>query len=288
MELLLIIIIDILIISKGFVRGDMLLLFEKYLVLDLLSSKEESKIYLVDNVLNNNQYVIKALYKNILKDYMQKQYYKEIDLLGKIRHSRVPKIHEVINVNDWIYIVMDYVKGIPLDCYAVAEDISEENALILFKSLIDIVDYLHTSFDKPLIHRDIKPNNVIYYDNELYLIDFGNVRYYDQTKKNDTVKLGTKGFAAPEQYDDNSQTDVRTDIYGMGITMYYLLTKHDPSHPPYEIYPIRYWNREYSEQLENVIRKCIKLNPDERYQTCQELLADINILIRGDKNGIRC
>lgn len=265
-----------------------MLLFDKYLVLDLLSSKEETKVYLVDNVLNNNQYIIKALYKNVLKDYMQKQYYREIDLLGKLKHDRVPKIHEVINVNDWIYIVIDYIKGVSLERYALEKNIDEEEALVLFKSLIEIVDYLHTSFDRPLIHRDIKPSNVIYYNDELYLIDLGNVRYYDKNKKNDTIKLGTKGFAAPEQYDDTSQTDERTDIYGMGITMYYLLTHHNPAEPPYEIYPIRYFNKKYSEDLEKIIKKCIKLNPKERYQSCKELLDDINLLIRGDKNGIRC
>ncbi|MEI3530279.1 MAG: serine/threonine-protein kinase [Bacilli bacterium] len=260
-----------------------MLLFDKYLVLDLLSNKEETKIYLVDNVLNNNQYIIKALYKNVLKDYMQKQYYKEIDLLGKVRHSRIPKIHEVINVNDWIYIVIDYIKGVSLERYALEENVNEEEALTLFKSLIDIVDYLHTSLDRPVIHRDIKPSNVLCYNHDLYLIDFGNVRYYDQSKNKDTIKLGTKGFAAPEQYDDASQTDERTDIYGMGITMYYLLTKHNPAEPPYEIYPIRYFNKEYSEDLEKIITKCIKLNPNERYQNCSDLLNDIKLLVRSEK-----
>lgn len=260
-----------------------MILFDKYLVLDLLSNKEETKVYLVDNVINNNQYVIKAVYKNILKDYMQKQCFKEIDILGNIKHDKIPKIHEVINVNDWIYIVMDFIKGVSLEQYALENKVNENDTLSLFASLIEIVDYLHTAFDKPIIHRDIKPNNIIWYDNQLYLIDFGSIRYYDKSKTNDTIKLGTKGYAAPEQYDDNAQTDVRTDIYGIGITMYYLLTKQDPSSPPYEIYPIRHWNKEYSVNLENIIKKCIKLNPDERYQTCRELLEDIELLMRGDK-----
>lgn len=262
-----------------------MILFDKYLVLDLLSSKEESKVYLVNNVLDDKQYVIKALYKNILKDYMQKQYYKEIDILKRINNDKIPKIHEVINVNDWLYIVLDYKKGINLEQYILENEVLENEALKLFSDLTNIINYLHTKFDKPIIHRDIKPSNIIINNNEIYLTDFGSARYYDEVKAKDTVKLGTKGYAAPEQYNDNNQTDIRTDIYGIGITMYYLLTKNDPSEPPYEIYPIRHFNKDYSVELENIIKRCIKLNPDERYQNCNELLKDIETLLRSDING---
>ena len=170
--------------------------------------------------------------------------------------------------------------------YALDKNISENEALLLMKDITTVVNFLHTCKEKPIIHRDIKPSNVMVdLNNKVYLIDFGSVRYYDETKTKDTIKLGTKGYASPEQYNDNNQTDIRTDIYGIGITMYYLLTKNDPSEPPYEIYPIRYHNKNYSENLEGIIKKCIKLNPDERYQNCEELLFDINELLRSVENG---
>lgn len=269
-------------------RGDNLILFDKYLVIDLLSNKEDSKVYLVNNVSDDKQYIIKALYKNITKEYMQKQYYKEIDILNNTNLENIPKIHEVINVNDWIYIVLDYIMGVNLEQYTLENTISEKDALKVFISLATIVKDLHSNYDKPIIHRDIKPSNVIINNQDVYLIDFGSIRYYDKSKTKDTIKLGTKGYAAPEQYNDNNQTDVRTDIYGIGITMYYLLTKSDPSEPPYEIYPIRHFNKNYSVELENIIKKCIKLNPDDRYQNCNELLNDIELLLRSDVNGIRC
>lgn len=262
-----------------------MILFDKYLVLDLISNKEDSKVYLVNNNLDNKQYIVKALYKNILKDYMLKQYYKEVDILKKINNEYIPKFYEVIETSEWLYIVLDYIEGINLERYTLENNIVENEALLLFEKLTNIVNYLHTGFDRPIIHRDIKPNNIIINDNKLYLTDFGSVRYYDNNKTKDTVKLGTKGYAAPEQYNDNAQTDVRTDIYGIGITMYYLLTKHDPSEPPYEIYPIRYHNKDYSEGLELLIKKCIKLNPDDRYQNCNELLNDIEMLIKGEDDG---
>lgn len=258
---------------------DFLILFKKYEVLNLLFNSEESKIYLVNNKFDNKKYVIKALYKNILKDYLLKKYYKEIEILNLMNHDRIPKIHEFINQDDWIYIVMEYIDGSNLEEYLIDNNLSEMEGIYIFKELVEIVSYFHKSFAKTIIHRDIKPSNVILYDSKVYLIDFGSARYYDPLKNKDTVRLGTRGYAAPEQYDNTAQTDVRTDIYGIGITMYYLFTKQDPSLPPYEIYPIRKFNNSYSVELENIIRKCINLDPNKRYQSCDELINEINLLL---------
>ena len=74
------------------------------------------------------------------------------------------------------------------------------------------------------------------------LIDFGIAREYKEQNLADTVSLGTKGYAAPEQFGGKGQTDARTDVYCLGVTLYHLLTGQNPCEPPYEIYPIRYWN----------------------------------------------
>ena len=75
----------------------------------------------------------------------------------------------------------------------------------------------------------------------------------------------------PEQWGGSGQTDARTDIYCLGATLYHLLTGHNPSEPPYEIYPIRQWNPALSSGLEAVILKCTQRDPSERYQSCEEL-----------------
>ena len=84
--------------------------------------------------------------------------------------------------------------------------------------------------------------------------------------------MGTQGYAAPEQYGGQGQTDARTDIYCLGATMYHLVTGHNPCTPPYEMYPIRQWNPMLSSGLEEIILKCIQKNPNDRYQSCAELL----------------
>ncbi|MBE6734014.1 MAG: serine/threonine protein kinase, partial [Ruminococcaceae bacterium] len=104
------------------------------------------------------------------------------------------------------------------------------------------------------------------------LIDFGTAREFKSSSVEDTTCLGTQGYAAPEQYGGHGQTDARTDIYCLGATMYHLVTGHNPSTPPYEMYPIRQWNPVLSSGLEEIIIKCTQRNPNDRYQSCAELL----------------
>lgn len=88
--------------------------------------------------------------------------------------------------------------------------------------------------------------------------------------------MGTFGYAAPEQYVGYSQIDERTDIFGLGMTMYYLATGVDTKSPEYESKSICQINPSLSKGLEYIISKCTKPNPDERYQDCDELMEDMN------------
>ena len=91
----------------------------------------------------------------------------------------------------------------------------------------------------------------------------------------DTCCLGTNGYAAPEQFGGMGQTDARTDIYCLGTTLYHLVTGHNPSEPPYEIYPITKWDPGLSTGLERIIQKCTHKNPQDRYQTAAQLRFDL-------------
>jgi serine/threonine-protein kinase len=102
----------------------------------------------------------------------------------------------------------------------------------------------------------------------------------------DTVSLGTQGYAAPEQY-GNHQTDARTDIYNLGTTIYHLVTGHNPSEPPYVMKPIRQRNPQLSSGLESIVIKCTQRDPAERYQSCVELLHDLDRYHELDHEYIR-
>ena len=122
--------------------------------------------------------------------------------------------------------------------------------------ICEALEYLHTR--KPaIIYRDMKPSNVMLKpDGNIKIIDFGIAREYKEQSLADTVSLGTKGYAAPEQFGGKGQTAARTDVYCLGVTLYHLVTGHSPCDPPYEIYPIRHWNPQLDPGLEAVIEKC--------------------------------
>ena len=147
-----------------------------------------------------------------------------------------------------------------------------------------MLEYLHTR--KPaIIYRDLKPGNIMLRpDGTITLIDFGTAREYKEQNTSDTSYLGTRGYAAPEQFGGMGQTDARTDIYCLGATLYHLVTGHNPSEPPYEFYPIRYWNQQLSPGLEYIINKCVQNNPADRYQSCAEVMYDLQNYKELDKS----
>jgi serine/threonine-protein kinase len=194
-------------------------------------------------------------------------------MIKRLDHPSLPRIVDIIDHDSVIYVIMDYIEGEPLssilDEYgAQPQDLVIEWAI----QLCEVLEYLHTC-DPPIIYRDMKPANVMLKpDGNIKLIDFGIAREYKDQNLADTVSLGTKGYAAPEQFGGKGQTDARTDIYCLGVTLYHLVTGKNPAEPPYELYPIRYWNAQLSGGLERIIEKCTQLNPEDRYQSCAELL----------------
>ena len=203
----------------------------------------------------------------------------ELRMAQKFHHPALPHIYSAGQENGRIYIVMDYVEGIPLEKLLREKGAQpQETVLEWSRQLCRVLDYLH-GFSPPVIYRDLKPSNMILQKNgRIKLVDFGTARVYDRSKRQDTQPLGTPGYAAPEQYRKDRQSDARTDIYCLGVTMYHMLTGHDPSRPPYKICGIREWNRELSPELERIVRKCTRKNPRWRYQSCRALLGDLEAL----------
>lgn len=201
----------------------------------------------------------------------------EANLMKKLDHPALPRIVDIIDSRDTIYVIMDYIEGEPLSRILEREGSQpEEDVLEWARQLCDVLSYLHTR-KPPVIYRDMKPGNImIRPDGNIRLIDFGIAREYKEGKTSDTVALGTKGYAAPEQFGGQGQTDARTDIYSLGVTLYQALTGQTPSEPPYEFYPIRYWDPSLSGGLEKIIAKCVKPNPQDRYQTCAQLYYALN------------
>ncbi|MFZ5987691.1 MAG: serine/threonine-protein kinase [Bacillota bacterium] len=251
---------------------------EKYEIIKVLGSGGMGTVYLARNIKLNNLWAI----KEVLKANGEKvDLLAEPNILKKLNHPSLPRIFDIIEDENSIYIIIDYMEGTSLEAILKEKGRIEEKTVIDWgKQICEILAYLHNQTPNPIIYRDMKPSNLILTKNsEIKLIDFGISREYKRNSSTDTTYIGTRGFAAPEQY-GFTQTDARTDIYSLGVTLYYLLTSRSLSSPPFEIIPVRKINRRFSKGIEFIINKCTEQNPDKRYKSVKHLLADLNDIDR--------
>ncbi len=250
----------------------------KYRILREVGKGGMSVVYQAVNEKANKIWAIKEVRKDGVQNYevVKQNLIVETELLKRFNHPNLPSIIDVIDGDGTFLIVMDYIEGNSLSKALENGAQSQDDVIEWSKQLCDVLGYLH-SRKPPIIYRDMKPANVMLKpDGKVSLIDFGTAREFKSSSVEDTTCLGTQGYAAPEQYGGHGQTDARTDIYCLGATMYHLVTGHNPSVYPYEMRPIRQWNPALSSGLEKIILKCTQRNPDDRYQSCAELLYAID------------
>ena len=252
----------------------------KYEILKEIGRGGMSIVYLARDNRLNKQWAVKEMKNDGSKstETLLKGLEREANILKNVDHPVLPRIVDIINSRGTIYVVMDFIEGTNLGDILKQEGAQNQEDVIEWgRELASALDYLH-SMDPPIIYRDMKPANVMLRpEGGVKLIDFGTAKEYTIENNADTTALGTRGYAAPEQFGDAQgrgiyKTDARTDIYNLGATMYHMVTGMNPCEPPYEIKPIRQWNPALSTGLEQIILKCTQPNPNDRYQSCSELL----------------
>lgn len=197
----------------------------------------------------------------------------EVNLLKGLDHPNLPNVYDIIEGDDHIYVIMDYIEGESLKKKIEREKvISHEEVIDYAIQLSSVLDYLHTRKGNPIIYRDMKPDNIMLTpEGRIKLIDFGISIKSDE--ESSALSFATNLYASPEQL-LRKKTDCRTDIYSLGVTLYYLVTginkKVNPSLPP-----IRTINPSLPEGFERIISKCIQENPEDRYESCEKLLYDL-------------
>ncbi|TCL56525.1 serine/threonine protein kinase [Kineothrix alysoides] len=198
---------------------------------------------------------------------------KEVELLKKLKHPALPNILDYIVVEEKKYLVMEYIEGVTLECYVKKfGPIGQKQALAWAGELVQVLYYLHER-GEPIIYRDMKPSNVMINDKgEVKLIDFGSA-YFKYEEGEERICAGTYGYAAPEQFGRSAGTvvDERSDVYGLGAILHYMLTGSDPSQPPFLIQPLRFYNAALSPGLEKVIRKATEKEREKRYQSIAQM-----------------
>jgi serine/threonine protein kinase len=194
----------------------------------------------------------------------------EAKILWGLNHPNLPSFTGFFTEGQRYYMVMEFIDGYTL------EDLLERNGgpfverrvLGWARQLCDVLEYLHSQHP-PIIFRDMKPGNIMLTRNgRIKLIDFGIARFFRPTSFQDTQLLGTPGFAPPEQY-GKAQTDERSDVYSLAITLFQLLT-NTLSETGFGLKDVRSVNPQISPGVARSLEKAASLDPEERYNTVAE------------------
>lgn len=209
----------------------------EYQEIKLLKESEKNIVHLVQER-DSKQLFVRKILKGQQPVYLA---------LQKYPHPHLPQLYEVVLGEDSTTVIEEYIEGKTPDTI----DLSETQFLAIVDELCSVLDFIH---EKGIIHRDIKPSNLILTpEGHIYLIDFDTARMPSGDQEQDTRRLGTRGYAPPEQY-GFSQTDKRADIYSMGVTLTQLL---DDSYQ--------------KTRYQKILRKCTDLNPDKRFQSAGQV-----------------
>lgn len=218
---------------------------------------EKKNIVLVQDIRNSELCVKKTL------DIYSRDVYEQ---LASVRIEGVPAVKECVADDGKLIVVEEYVQGRSLKQVLDEQGLlNEEQAYDIAVQLADVLVRLH-QLEPAIVHRDIKPSNIIIEKNgHVNLIDFNAARHVNADKNEDTRMLGTVYFAAPEQF-GFGQSDERTDIYGLGATINYIMTGDKPGAGIAEC------------RFSDILKKCLMVDAKDRYQSAAELRGVLDML----------
>lgn len=266
-------------VSGNVREGD--ILKGRYRIIEYIAGGGMGRVWLASDLeVKNKQWAIKEVARNTVDSNgnpIEAKLVGEAEILSGLDHPGIVRIADIFTVGDYFYVVMDHVEGRTLAEVVRDEGPqSEERVQNWMLQVCDALAYLHNQ-NPPIIYRDMKPSNIMLRpDGYLKLIDFGVARTYKLGQKRDTIVSKTVGYSAPEQDGGGEQSDARTDIYGIGATMWHLLAGEAP--PGGHDYPdLSEKNPQVGEGFKKIINTCTQLERDKRYQTCEELAANLEI-----------
>lgn len=221
---------------------------------EIATLNQAHDVKLVQHVETGKIYVLKALH---IYDLHVFERLKRHPIPG------IPTIEELIEDDQILYVIEEYISGTTLREYLDTKGpVSPQQAVAWVQQLCHILRPLHAQ-TPPVVHRDIKPSNLILTScGCLYLVDLDSAKESSQAKRQDTVLMGTAGYAAPEQY-GFSPSQPTTDIYAIGVLLNELLTGRLPT------------SQRFRGRLAKVIDRCLQMEPSKRYPSVDALLRDL-------------
>ncbi|WP_372369994.1 protein kinase [Candidatus Uabimicrobium sp. HlEnr_7] len=221
---------------------------------------------------------------------------REIDVVAKLDHPHIVKLYE-IHLESPIHFTMQYIAGARIDDYI---DINRPSFSEIAKIFAKILSAIECAHENKIIHRDLKPSNLLVDKNgDPFIMDFGIAKIDDSQKVTKTGELvGTLFYMSPEQAKASKDIDVRSDLYSIGVILYQVLTKKLPfegNTPIQVMHQIatgqpttpRKMNKDIPSVLEKICLKAMQKKRESRYQTAEEMLADINCFIEKNYGRFR-
>ncbi|MEX2664613.1 protein kinase domain-containing protein [Candidatus Uabimicrobium amorphum] len=264
----------------------------KYRTIKKLGEGNFGEVFLIyDNYWKRNL-ALKVLKSNLNDEVSIKRFQREARSIAKLHYPGVVKVYDMGEQNGKYYYTMDYIDGLPLDEYIKKEGrISSKRAARIIRDVAKVVEHAHS---QDVIHRDIKPENImIGNDGKTYVTDFGLAKgLYNDSKISEAGNiLGTPSYMSPEQAQGKkNQLDKRTDIYGIGATLYELITGRPPfvgKNTPVVLYNIvhkyprspRSIHSSIPEVVERICLKCLEKDKNKRYQSMSDFIKDIQTFL---------
>jgi serine/threonine-protein kinase len=257
------------------------LLQQRYRILRKIGGGGMGTVYLAeDNRLPGRRCAIKEMSPAQLapgdRNWSIEAFRQEAQILANLDHPGLTRVTDFFAEGGCWYLTMDYVEGETLEArLARARNgrLSVDEALRIMRQLFEVLTYLHNR-EPQVIFRDLKPANIMLTDgDEVKLIDFGIARFFKPGQTQDTVQLGTPGYAAPEQYGGLGQSDPRTDIYSLGAVLHQMVTGYDPTmaSSPFPLPDPRSIMPNLPPHIADVIVRATQMRPELRYGTIPEM-----------------
>jgi serine/threonine protein kinase len=255
------------------------ILIKRYLITRLAGRGGMSAIYqALDMQADQRKVAIKEMSQENLDDEERSEalarFQQETALLQRLNHPNLPRIYDYFNSGGRSFLVMDFIDGKTLLqlLHESNQPLPVDQVIHYAEQLCDVLAYLHAQ-QPPIIFRDLKPTNVMVTpQGHVYLIDFGIARLFKEGKHQDTVVLGSPGYAPPEQH-GTGQTNPRSDLYALGATLHCCLTNRDPynSSERFTFAPPHQFNPQVPPELDQLVMRLLALNEHKRPASALEV-----------------
>ncbi len=259
---------------------------QRYKILKKAGEGGMGVVYRAEDTVLQRVVALKVLNKSFIKDKRSlERFYAEARSTASLSHSNIVTVYDVGQLNEDYFISMEFIEGENfMEIIRKKKTFTIPQVLFIAIKLLKALDYSHK---KGIIHRDIKPHNImITRQKEIKIMDFGLAVIRGETKKGETgVITGTPYYMSPEQI-QGVKIDHRTDIYSAGATIFHLITGKVPfkgenvfyQHLFEAVPPITKYRNDVPQKLISIVEKCMSKRREDRYQSAQEILNDIKLV----------